>query len=637
MNKIKWHYKLFVLAIMIALIPAIFISINMINITETQLTSNVNDELINASQLLTHDIDQFFAELEDKLSLIGNSTESDDLGANEKVSLLVSSVEEIDEIISIRLLFQNSENDFDIALTVIKEIFANDQALENLSQEIFNNIKKDALQNLLNNKRSLIFEASYIKEADKWIVPVLTEVKIDGAPSAVLFTVVDIYDIGKRLEENPILSTGNMYIVNKEKKFVFNNPFTTDSGNTVLNDAVEMLNNISRMQAVNNYERDGKNIVTSISFPERINWAVISEMNEDIAYLTVSEMNNVLLIWLFVGIGIAFIAVLMFTQSVSKPINYLAEKARLISNGDFDISTSYKANDSIGLLGNTLVSMSKSLKSSFKKIEAQNKELEEYNKTLEDKVKQRTIELKNTNDQLQEAYLKVLELNRDKNEFLGIAAHDLKNPLAAIKGFGEMIIEDEEMNRNYIEDFAKSIVDSSERMFDIITNLLDVNKIEEGKIDVRYESTDLENIIGKIIIPNKENADRKNIQLIYNSNLEGEKIETDKNLISQIVDNLVSNAIKFSPNNKKVYIDILNEESTVSVQIRDEGPGLSDEDKKGLFKKFAKLSARPTAGENSTGLGLSIVKKISEMIGAEITVESTIGKGASFKLVLPKE
>jgi signal transduction histidine kinase len=280
--------------------------------------------------------------------------------------------------------------------------------------------------------------------------------------------------------------------------------------------------------------------------------------------------------------------------------------------------------------------MSKSLKSSFLEIEKQNLELEEYSKTLEQKVLDRTEKLKETNNDLQKAYLQVLELNNEKNEFLGIAAHDLKNPLVAIKGFGEIIQTDSTLERSELEEFAKTIVESSERMFDIITSLLDINRIEEGRIEINYETNSANKLLESLVTQNSEAANNKGITLKYNKIIDDVLFNTDKTLFLQVMDNFISNGIKFSPFNKNIDINVIDKNDSVVFEVKDYGPGLSDDDKSKLFQKFSKLSARPTAGEHSTGLGLSISKKIAEMLGGDIEVISELGKGASFSLVIPK-
>jgi signal transduction histidine kinase len=110
----------------------------------------------------------------------------------------------------------------------------------------------------------------------------------------------------------------------------------------------------------------------------------------------------------------------------------------------------------------------------------------------------------------------------------------------------------------------------------------------------------------------------------------------DRQILGQILDNLVSNAVKFSPRGKTIHVRVDRRQGRVRLEVRDEGPGLTEQDRERLFKRFARLSARPTGGEGSTGLGLSIVAKLAELLGARITCESEPGKGATFTLELPE-
>jgi signal transduction histidine kinase len=110
-------------------------------------------------------------------------------------------------------------------------------------------------------------------------------------------------------------------------------------------------------------------------------------------------------------------------------------------------------------------------------------------------------------------------------------------------------------------------------------------------------------------------------------------LQTDQTLLTQIIDNILSNAIKFSPADKEIFIELMRRGDRIIIKVKDQGPGFTDRDKEKLFGKFAKLSARPTGGEHSTGLGLSIVKKLVEILGGSISVESEAGHGAEFILV----
>lgn len=223
----------------------------------------------------------------------------------------------------------------------------------------------------------------------------------------------------------------------------------------------------------------------------------------------------------------------------------------------------------------------------------------------------------------------LLRLNQEKNEFLGIAAHDLKNPLSGILGLAEiMSLSAENISAPEITEYAGMIESSARQMFDLITNLLDVNKIESGKFDLTLTAFDLQSLLRKIIKTYQERANNKHIQLHFSGN--ATQLYSDQNITQQVLDNLISNAIKYSPTEKNVYICLKTQANKVRCEIRDEGPGLSKADQEKLFGKFTRLSTKPTGGEHSTGLGLFIVKKLVTALQGEVWCESELGQGATF-------
>jgi PAS domain S-box-containing protein len=246
--------------------------------------------------------------------------------------------------------------------------------------------------------------------------------------------------------------------------------------------------------------------------------------------------------------------------------------------------------------------------------------LAQMNEALEDRVEVRTREL--------------VQLNNEKNEFLGIAAHDLKNPLAGILSSAEIL------SRYFAEDvaiqrFTKMIVSASDQMLDIIKNLLDVNRIESGLVQLTIQPVNLE-ILDSVVEEYRARSAQKGIIIHYESPQRGTTwVLGDTQSVRQILDNLISNAVKYSPQWKPVWVRVLHRKDddgvrVVRVEVQDEGPGLTEEDKKKLFGKFARLSAQPTGGENSTGLGLSIVKKLVELQHGRVWCESTLGLGTTF-------
>lgn len=233
--------------------------------------------------------------------------------------------------------------------------------------------------------------------------------------------------------------------------------------------------------------------------------------------------------------------------------------------------------------------------------------------------------------QLQENNQRLLRLDQEKNEFLGIAAHDLKNPLAGILGIAELLQEEiEELSQQELLGYAKKIERASKQMSNLITNLLDVNQIESGNIKVLLQPTDLLPIVQQLYHEYLERAQAKQIdfKLIY---VEATYFALlDHLLIYQVLDNLVSNAIKYSPPQKSVYIRLYKAKQQIFCEVQDEGQGFTEADQQKLFGKFSRLTAKPTGGEHSTGLGLFIVKKLVDAMSAAIWCESEFGHGTKF-------
>lgn len=245
------------------------------------------------------------------------------------------------------------------------------------------------------------------------------------------------------------------------------------------------------------------------------------------------------------------------------------------------------------------------------------------------------------NQELQERNTYLAELNAEKNEFMGIAAHDLKNPLAAI-----MLTSD--ITRRYWKNISHKeimsnidgIYNTAQRMKATIINLLDTHAIESGAIRLDMKQFSLTEIVAAETENYKERATAKDIQLHVQSDPSDIEIIADEQILREVLDNLISNAVKYSPLGKNVFINSTavsyEGKNTVRVAVKDEGQGISEEDQKKMFGKFQRLTAKPTGGEHSTGLGLSIVKKLVEMMGGSVWCESVgIGQGATFIVEFP--
>jgi signal transduction histidine kinase len=240
----------------------------------------------------------------------------------------------------------------------------------------------------------------------------------------------------------------------------------------------------------------------------------------------------------------------------------------------------------------------------------------------------RNVELADAND-------KLTKLNEEKNEFMGIAAHDLKNPLSGILSFSKKIQTNfDKYGKEKICEIAGEMEMASERMFGLIAKMLDINAIDSGSRNLEFREIDAVNVANEVVLGYKDRSEAKNIKISLDSE-PVPKIYADLDAAKQILDNLISNALKFSPTGKKVSVSLCQSNNSVRFEVKDEGPGLSESDKSKLFGRFARLSAYPTGNESSTGLGLSIVKKLTELMGGSVWCESERGEGAKFIFELP--
>lgn len=222
---------------------------------------------------------------------------------------------------------------------------------------------------------------------------------------------------------------------------------------------------------------------------------------------------------------------------------------------------------------------------------------------------------------------------------MSIVVHDLKNPISTITGFAGFL-ESDDFTQNERRIFVNKILETGNRMLHLVQNILKVNLFENGQIETRIIPANIVWIVQSIIQNYQIQSLEKSIT-IHNTAEHDEILAlVDESLIQQVFENLISNAIKYSPHGKHIYAETryyryTHNDAAVRITIRDEGPGFTDEDKLRLFGKFARLSARPTGGEHSTGLGLNIVKKLVEVMSGKVWCESESGKGATFIVELP--
>lgn len=264
-------------------------------------------------------------------------------------------------------------------------------------------------------------------------------------------------------------------------------------------------------------------------------------------------------------------------------------------------------------------------------------QLHDANTQLEDRVAQRTRALMLANRRLSAQWLRLQRANGFKNEILGTVAHDLKNPLGVILGRTEMLTEliGAEASRESIAAQVAHIRDATRRLTSMVDHLISDAMADAFDITIRREPVDIAALVNEVAEANRLSASNKQ-QVIEVSATHDRHIMCDADRMREAIDNLISNAIKYSPIGGNISLFVIYNAEHASIRITDQGAGLSPEDLGRLFGRFQRLSAKPTAGENSTGLGLSIVKRIIDMHGGQITADSAgPGQGATFTITLP--
>ncbi len=239
-------------------------------------------------------------------------------------------------------------------------------------------------------------------------------------------------------------------------------------------------------------------------------------------------------------------------------------------------------------------------------------------------------------DQLEDTITKLNYLNDEKNKFIGIAAHDIRNPISGVYSFSELLLDEDKSKMNDEElEIVKIIKSLSQEILDLIKNLLDVSKIESGKIDLNYQRQDYISFIKNLLKINQLLATPKNISI----KLESKHIELttdfDAHYMSVVINNLLSNAIKFSEKNTVITIKISEHNNRVLTEVIDNGKGIALDEQNKLFNYFQKSSTKPTDGESSTGLGLAIVKNIINNFKGTIGLKSNLNEGSNFYFTFP--
>jgi signal transduction histidine kinase len=245
--------------------------------------------------------------------------------------------------------------------------------------------------------------------------------------------------------------------------------------------------------------------------------------------------------------------------------------------------------------------------------------------------------LKKEHQKLLESNKKLHSLNDEKNNLLGIAAHDLRNPLSAMVSFSELLLNNDDYNREDVRRLLKLINQGSKNSLNLLNDLLDVSRIEAGTVNLKFQPQEYIEFTQNCILVNQIIADKKKINILLETNLAEMTIEFDPVYMEEVLNNLVSNAIKYSYEKSTIKVKVSQVDSRVLTEVIDNGVGIPEKEIDKVFNPFQKSSARPTSGEPSTGLGLAIVKKIVDLHSGQTGIQSILHEGTNAYFFLPKK
>lgn len=334
---------------------------------------------------------------------------------------------------------------------------------------------------------------------------------------------------------------------------------------------------------------------------------------------------------------------LLLSKAVLKNIYSLKKATIEIQNGNLSAKINVRTNDEIG-------DLAKSFKAMTTKLKVSRDQIEEYNKTLEKKIAQRTSSLRKkeleitkmncmleeSNQILEESNTKLKELDKEKDEFISVAAHELKTPLTSIRGFAQLMSDDKVLrDKKKLKHYLSLVDNNTARLYNLILDIVDSSRISLGKLTMNVIKINLKKLFDEI----KENLDVIIKENKINSEFKLEKgiprIYADYERLLQVIKNLMINAVHFTPEGGNISFRIKRSGKFAQFEISDDGIGIPKDKQKNLFKRFYQADSSLTRKVQGSGLGLAVSKGLVETMGGKIWFESEEGKGTTFYFIIP--
>ena len=368
---------------------------------------------------------------------------------------------------------------------------------------------------------------------------------------------------------------------------------------------------------------DGTKVLSAFQTVQPTGWRVFVEepLREAFGPLKATVWRTAVLLVAF--LALAIVTSVLLARRLVRPIESIQAAAAKIGSGALDDRLEISSRDELGALAEEFNRMAERLQESYS--------------GLERKVQERTRELANALAALDEKSRELEAASRHKSEFLASMSHELRTPLNAISGFAQVLRKQlfGEINAKQ-DEYLDDILSSGNHLLSLINDVLDLSKVEAGQVELKVASFSLREALERGVVMVRERASKDGVQVALAATPDVGTVSGDERRIRQVIFNLLSNAVKFTPTGGAVDVSATRANGEVRIAVADTGPGISPEDQERIFEEFQQTEAGLAQNEG-TGLGLALSKRLVELHGGRIWVDSEPGKGSTFIFTLPVE
>jgi signal transduction histidine kinase len=465
------------------------------------------------------------------------------------------------------------------------------------------------------------FGPVYFRDSDPYVVVAVPIERLAGEIIGVLHAETSLNDILDLVSSVKLGKVGYAYVVTRSGDLIAhaNSRLVLQRRNLRHLDQVTAAYRSEpgefRPKAIVSSNIAGQKVFSSHALIPILDWAVFIERPVGEAYAPIYASLLRTSILLLIGLGVALLASFIVARRVVRPLETLRQRVEQVGSGDLNARLEIKTGDEIEILADEFNRMAAHLKEAYT--------------GLEQKVAERTRELTVANAKLEGA-------SQLKSQFLANVNHELRTPVSAIISYGGLVLSDTQGQISQLQkENLQDLLNNAERLLNMIDSLLDIAMIEAGKLEMRIEAVELEEIIRGAASTIESTLNRNHLHLIHNIPSDVPILNTDRDKLRQIVLNLLDNAVKFTERGE-IRITVVQQNTSLKLVVSDTGIGIPEQDLNRVFEEFHRGGGSSTAKKyRGTGLGLAIVKRLVGLLGGSIEVSSEVNVGSTFTVTLP--